>query len=161
MMGMCRLDTGCFRDLAGADAPGARPDILRLSVHHRADALQVWQPAPFGHVMSVGDITAGHRALAADFTSLRHRRVPPQGPLYRGGIEYHRMGRFASFGDPAVRVFFASQTTMLQSCISLANENFFSKDEKYCAQIKSPCERIVGRNRKCDAARDFFVPEFQ
>ena len=61
--------------LARAKAPGAHPDVLRLSVDRRSYSLQIRQPAPFGDVVGVGDIAPGHRSLAADFTSLRHDLV--------------------------------------------------------------------------------------
>ena len=34
--------------------------------------------------MCVGDVTPGHRSLAADFTSLRHFSGPPRGPQEKG-----------------------------------------------------------------------------
>ena len=77
-------------DLARTDAPGAHFDVLRLAVHHRAHTLDVGFPPPFGHVVSVRDVAAGHRAFAADFASLRHCRIPPRGP--RVGVEFHNTG---------------------------------------------------------------------
>jgi hypothetical protein len=38
----------------------------------------------------VGDVAAGHRALAADFASLRHFRNPPRKP--RAGVELNNTG---------------------------------------------------------------------
>ena len=86
MSGRRRLgsDAGGLGHLAGANAPGADFDVLRTAVHHRADALQVRQPSPLGHVMGVGDVAPAHRALAADLASLRHFRNPPRGPLTVG-----------------------------------------------------------------------------
>ena len=74
------LDAGGLGDLARADAPGAHLDVLRCAVHHRAHALEIGQPPSLGHVVSVRDVAPAHRALAADFTSLRHFRIPPRGP---------------------------------------------------------------------------------
>ena len=144
MNGLSGLNAGCLGDLAGTDAPGADPNILRTSVDHRADALQIWQPTSFAHVVSVGDIAAGHRALAADFTSLRHRRVPPRDPLYKGGIKYHRKPRFASGGHHVVPVFFVSQSIRRQSSVTLKGKISFSKAARSFANFFSLCERIEG-----------------
>jgi hypothetical protein len=72
-------------DLARPDAPGAYFDVFRRAVHHRAHTLDIRLPSPFDHVVGVRDIASGHRAFAADFTSLRHFRIPPRGP--RWGVE--------------------------------------------------------------------------
>jgi hypothetical protein len=40
--------------------------------------------------VGVGDLASGHRALAADFTSLRHRRNPPRNPHW--GVELNSTG---------------------------------------------------------------------
>ena len=80
MTGRGRLDAGGFGDLARTDAAGAHSDVFRLAVHQRAHTLDVGQPTPLGHVVGVRDIASTHRAFAADFTSLRHRRIPPRGP---------------------------------------------------------------------------------
>ena len=74
------LNAGCFGDLARADAPRAGLDVLRPAIHHRSHAVEIGQPSPFAHVVGVGDLAACNRPLAADFTSLRHCRYPPQGP---------------------------------------------------------------------------------
>ena len=73
-------DAGGLGDLARTDASGANLDVLRRTVHHRAHALEIGQPPSLGHVVSVRDVAPAHRALAADFTSLRHFRIPPRGP---------------------------------------------------------------------------------
>ena len=83
-------DSRCFGDFAGADAAGAHPHILRPSVDHCPNPLKVGQPAPLTHIVSVGDIVARHRALAADFTSLRHFRTPPRKP--HKGVELNSTG---------------------------------------------------------------------
>ena len=77
-------------DLARADAPGAHPDVLRSAVDHCTHPLEVWQPAPFRYIVSVGDVAAAHRTLAADFTSLRHFRTPSRDP--RMGVEFNTTG---------------------------------------------------------------------
>jgi len=74
------LNSGCFGDLARADAPRAGFDVLRPAIHHRSHAVEIGQPSPLAHVVGVGDLAACNRPLAADFTSLRHRPYPPQGP---------------------------------------------------------------------------------
>ena len=84
------LDSRGLGDLARSNATGARLHVFRFAVDHRADALEVRQPAPFGHVVGVGDIAPRHRALAADFTSLRHFRNPPQNPHM--GVELNSTG---------------------------------------------------------------------
>lgn len=83
-------DARSLRDLARANATGADPDVLRSSVDHRTDPLEVWQPASFRHIVSVGDVAAAHRPLAADFTSLRHFRTPSRNP--RMGVEFNSTG---------------------------------------------------------------------
>jgi hypothetical protein len=40
--------------------------------------------------VGVGDLASGYRALAADFTSLRHRRNPPRNP--HRGVELNSTG---------------------------------------------------------------------
>ena len=75
-----RLYSWGFGDLARADAPSAGLDVLRPAIHHRSHAVEIGQPPPLAHVVGVGDLATCHRALAADFTSLRHRPYPPQGP---------------------------------------------------------------------------------
>lgn len=77
-------------DLARSDAPRAGLDVLWPAVHHRADAVQVGQPPPLAHIVGVGDLAAGDRTLAADFTSLRHFRNPPRGPHH--GVELNTTG---------------------------------------------------------------------
>ena len=83
-------DAGSLGDLARADASGADPDVLRSSVDHRTHPLEVWQPASLRHIVSVGDVAAAHRPLAADFTSLRHFRTPSRNP--RMGVEFNSTG---------------------------------------------------------------------
>ena len=75
---ICRLNSRSFGDLARADTPRAHLHVLWPSVHHRAYALKVGQPASLCHVMGVRDIAPGHWARAADFTSLRHCSNPPR-----------------------------------------------------------------------------------
>jgi len=77
-------------DFARADAPRANPDVHRPSVDHRTHPLEVRQPAPFRYVVSVRDIAAAHRPLAADFTSLRHVRTPSRNP--RTGVKFNSTG---------------------------------------------------------------------
>ena len=90
MTTICRLDSRGFGDLARSNATGACLHVFWFAVDHRAHALDVWQPAPFGHVVGVGDVAPRHRALAADFTSLRHYRNPPQNPHM--GVELNSTG---------------------------------------------------------------------
>ena len=85
-----RSNSRGFDDLARTDATGARLDVLGAAVDHRPDALDVRQPAPLAHIVSVRDVAAGHRALAADFASLRHFRNPPRNP--RVGVELNSTG---------------------------------------------------------------------
>jgi len=86
----CGLDARRLRDLSRADASGAHLDVPWSAVDHRPDALDIGQPAPLAHIVGVGDFASGHRALAADFTSLRHRRNPPRSP--RTGAELNSTG---------------------------------------------------------------------
>jgi hypothetical protein len=88
--GISRLDSRRLCDLARADAAGTYPDVLRPSVDHRTHPLEVGQPAPFRHVVGVGDVAAAHRPLAADFTSLRHIRTPSRDP--RRGVKLNSTG---------------------------------------------------------------------
>ena len=67
-------------DLSRTNASGAGPNVLRTSVDHGPDTLQIRLPAPLGDVVCVGDVAPGHRSFAADFTSLRHFSGPPRGP---------------------------------------------------------------------------------
>ena len=83
-------DSRGLGDLSRSDATGARLHVLWLAIDHRTDALEIGQPAPFGHIVGVGDIAPRHRALAADFTSLRHFRSPPQNP--HKGVELNSTG---------------------------------------------------------------------
>ena len=85
-----RLDAGRFRDLPRTDASGANLQVLRSAVDHRPDAVEIGQPASFAHIVGVGDFASAHRALAADFTSLRHRRNPPRNPHM--GVELNSTG---------------------------------------------------------------------
>lgn len=87
---LSELNAGGFGDLARPDTAGADLDVLRAAVHHRAHSLDVGFPSPLGQVVSVGDVVSGHRAFAADFTSLRHTESPPRGP--RTGVELHTTG---------------------------------------------------------------------
>ena len=77
-------------DLARPDAPGADLHVFRSAVDHRPDALDIGQPAPLAHIVGVGDLASGHRALAADFASLRHCRNPPRSP--HRGVELNSTG---------------------------------------------------------------------
>ena len=98
-------DSRGFGDPPGTNAPGAHFDVLRPSIHHHAGALKVRQPTPLGHVVRVRDITSGHRALAADFTSLRHFSNPPQGSPQ--GVELNSTGGFIfQVSAPILAVFF-------------------------------------------------------
>src|SRR5690349_6704526 len=56
-----------------AQAPGAHPDALDAAVHDRAHRLQVGLEAPRTDVVRVTHLSSHNRALAADFTPLRHR----------------------------------------------------------------------------------------
>ena len=47
-------------------------DLFRLTVNQRPDILQVRVEAPFGLVIGVRDVVAGHRLLAAYFTNFCH-----------------------------------------------------------------------------------------
>jgi len=84
------LDSRGLDDLARSNTTGAGLHEFWFAVDHRADALDVRQPAPFGHVVGVGDIAPRHGALAADFTSLRHFRIPPHFPHV--GVELNSTG---------------------------------------------------------------------
>ena len=88
--GICGLNSRRLGDLARPDAPGADPHVLRSTVDHRPNALEIGQPAPLAHIVGVGDFASAHRALAADFTSLRHRRNPPRNP--HKGVEFNSTG---------------------------------------------------------------------
>ena len=85
-----RLDPRRLGDLARPDAPGADLHVLRSAVDHRPDAVEIGQPAPLADIVGVGDFASAHRALAADFTSLCHRRNPPQNPHM--GVEFNSTG---------------------------------------------------------------------
>ena len=82
-------DSRGFGDLAGTDATSAHLHVLGLAVDHRADALDIRQPPPLRHVVGVGDIAPSHRALAADFTSLRHSNSSSRTP---NGVELNNTG---------------------------------------------------------------------
>ena len=84
------LDPRRLGDLARPDAPGADLHVFRSAIDHRPDALDIGQPTPLAHIVGVGDLTSGYRALAADFTSLRHRRNPPRNP--HRGVELNSTG---------------------------------------------------------------------
>ena len=82
-------DSRGFGDLAGTDAAGAHLHVLRSAIHHRAYALEIGKPSPFGYIMGVGDVAPSHRALAADFTSLRHSNSSSRTPH---GVELNSTG---------------------------------------------------------------------
>src|SRR5437899_1724070 len=65
--------SGGFSHTAGANA--GRPDthLFAHAIQHRADALQVWIPAPPPRVIGVADDVAVMRRFAADFTFPGHR----------------------------------------------------------------------------------------
>jgi len=90
MSAAVRSDSRGLGDFARADATRAHPDVLRSSIDHRTHPLEVGQPAPFRNIVSVGDVAAAHRPLAADFTSLRHVRTPSRIP--RTGVEFNSTG---------------------------------------------------------------------
>jgi hypothetical protein len=62
----------CLNDLAGLDAAGAHADALAGSLDDGFDRLQVHIPATAGRVVSVRDVIAELRALAAKITFLCH-----------------------------------------------------------------------------------------
>ena len=96
--GTFRSDARRLGDLSRANASGADLDVLWSAVDHRADALNIGQPASLAHIVGVGDLAPSHRALAADFTSLRHCRNPPRNPRTRielnstGGVDLQGSG---------------------------------------------------------------------
>jgi len=77
-------------DLARPNAPGADLYVFRSAIDHCPDALDIGQPTPLAHIVGMGDLASGYRALAADFTSLRHRRNPPRNP--HRGVELNSTG---------------------------------------------------------------------
>ena len=84
------LNSRSLGDLARTDAAGADLEVLRSPVDHRPNPLEIGQPASFAHIVSVRNFVARQRALAADFTSLRHLNVPPQIPHM--GVEFNNTG---------------------------------------------------------------------
>ena len=64
-----RLSLG---DLSTLDAGCAHTQPFRGAVDQRFDRLQVHIPAPARHVVSVRDVIAELRTLAADITNLCH-----------------------------------------------------------------------------------------
>jgi hypothetical protein len=67
-----RMSRSGFGDAAGANAIGADPQLLLHALHDRANALQIWIPAPPARVIRVADDVSILRTLAADFTLLSH-----------------------------------------------------------------------------------------
>src|SRR3989442_1026243 len=65
--------SGGFPHTAGANAGRADTHLFAHAVQHRADALQVWIPAPPPRVIGVADDVAVMRRFAADFTFPGHR----------------------------------------------------------------------------------------
>ena len=127
-------DSRSLGDLARADAPRAHPDVLRPPVDHRTHPLEVGQPTPFRHIVSVGDVAAAHRPLAADFTSLRHVRTPSRIP--RTG------GEFNSTGGPDYQVsaqdcgsIFRSIRTQNMRQAAKRTHNFFYERRKGSKKI--------------------------
>ena len=57
---------------AGANAIRADAQLLLHALHHRANSLQIWIPAPTPRVIRVADDVSVLRTLAADFTLLSH-----------------------------------------------------------------------------------------
>ena len=84
------LNSRRFRDLSRTDASGANLQVFWSAVDHRPDALEIGQPAPLADIVGMGYLASAHRALAADFTSLRHRRNPPRIP--HTGVELNSTG---------------------------------------------------------------------
>ncbi len=84
------LDSGRFRYLSRTDASGANLQVFWSAVDHRPDALEIGQPAPLADIVGMGYLASAHWALAADFTSLRHRRYPPRNP--HTGVELNSTG---------------------------------------------------------------------
>ena len=82
-------DSRGFGDLAGTDTAGAHLQVLRSPIHHRAYTLEIGKPSPFGYIVGVGDVAPSHRALAADFTSLRHSNSSSRTPH---GVELNSTG---------------------------------------------------------------------
>jgi hypothetical protein len=67
-----RMPGAGFGNAARANAVGANAQLLLDALHHRADALQIWIPAPSPRVVGVADDVSVLRTLAADFTLLSH-----------------------------------------------------------------------------------------
>ncbi len=65
--------SGGFSHTAGANAGRADTHLFAHAIQHRADALQVWIPAPPPRVIGVADDVAVMRRFAADFTFPGHR----------------------------------------------------------------------------------------
>ena len=61
-------------NLAAAEAPGARVNVLRGTVDHRLAPLNVGLPGPVGTSVGMADLDPENNALFAEFT-LRHRRT--------------------------------------------------------------------------------------
>ncbi len=129
MIAATRSEARGLGDFTRADAPRAHPDVLRPSVDHRTHPLEVGQPAPFRYVVSVGDIAAAHRPLAADFTSLRHVRTPSRNPRTRvklnstGGPDYQGL---AEDCHPILRPIWAQNMHRAAK----RTDNFFSERRK-------------------------------
>ena len=81
-----------FDDLAGLDAAGAGADTLAGAVDDSFDRLQVHVPPTTGGVVSVRDVVAELRTLAAKITFLSHDLLqsfvaePPSGSISSLGM---------------------------------------------------------------------------
>src|SRR5262245_49083729 len=77
---VCMIDRlSCLDDLAGLQAPGARPDSLRATAHQSANRLKIRIEAAVGPVIGVADPMTELRPLAAYVASFRHWHIPPTG----------------------------------------------------------------------------------
>lgn len=148
------LDARCLGDPTRANAPGADLDVLRPTVNQGAHALQVRQPAPFGDVVSVGDVAARHRALAADFASLRHVGRPPRGPLTGALLNTTSRSEIqaGSFEEVANRRHVSPQSTPV---FRKETENFRPESGRGCGRISRSTTRKPRSNSRIQRGLEF------
>jgi hypothetical protein len=67
------LELRGFLNLTAPDARRAHPDAPARAVDHRVNPLQIYVPAPLGHIMGVADPITELRTAPTDIAHLGHR----------------------------------------------------------------------------------------